>query len=186
MEEVKRDTPSYSTPQQDMADLMLPPAFDQPGGTAPLDTPTWNPLIDATRASLIRDTIPKLQWLAQREVMKAASLSFFSASVAGIAYVGIEAVDAYGAGAVAAVGTVWALRRLQRTWELARQKWREMVREEGVKVLRECEGGMRAIVEEGGFVREDELGVEEREKAKRAVERCLGELKAVEGMDQGS
>lgn len=46
----------------------------------------------------------------------------------------------YEAGAVAALGTVWSLRRMQGKWETARKFWEGEVREEGRKAVREVEG----------------------------------------------
>ncbi|KAK3064764.1 hypothetical protein LTS18_004212 [Coniosporium uncinatum] len=77
------------------------------------------------------------------------------------------------AGAVASLGLVWSLRRLQRRWEGEREKWEAGVREEGRRVLKAAEDRMRGIVESGARPRKlrDE-GLEERVRVREAVERC--------------
>ena len=49
----------------------------------------------------------------------------------------------YEAGAVAAFGLVWSLRRMQKKWETARKFWEGEVREEGRKAVRAVEGVVR-------------------------------------------
>lgn len=87
----------------------------------------------------------------------------------------------YEAGAIAAVGLVWSLQRLQTKWENARSTWEAQVREDGRRVLRNVEEDVREVVREGGRGEVDELGGEAREKAREAVARVERELEEMGG-----
>ncbi|KAG8529650.1 uncharacterized protein KY384_005131 [Bacidia gigantensis] len=167
-----------------VGDVVLPdrkvPAFDTPAGTEPLSPQHYFPTIRHTRARLAQMTIPPLHSLAQRLVLKAWSTILAATGLSAWVYVTISATSVYEAGTVAAVGSVWALRHLQTRWEGERRKWEELVREEGRLALVELERVSRRVVEVGGQGLVDEEGVEERERAERAVERCWKELREVE------
>ncbi|OBT40171.1 hypothetical protein VE00_08848, partial [Pseudogymnoascus sp. WSF 3629] len=86
----------------------------------PLDGPLPNPAIKAhpwplhiplTRTYLTSTTIPHLQALAQKLVAQALGTTAFSGVFAGLIYVSNLSVGVYEAGAVAALGMVWGLRR---------------------------------------------------------------------------
>jgi len=140
----------------------------------------WPLHVALTRAYLANATVPRLQALAQRLVAQTVATTAGSAAVAGVLYVGNLSVGAYEAGAVAALGTVWALRRMQAGWEGARGYWEGEVREEGRRAVRGVEGAVERVLREageGGVVRESGEVVE----ARGAVERVRRALDAVEG-----
>lgn len=85
------------------------------------------------------------------------------------------------AGAIAALGLVWTLRRLQKKWEGERGSWEAEVREHGRVVLSEVEEVLRSVVRtnERGTLRNADM--EDWQRARGALERveeALQEVKA--------
>lgn len=140
----------------------------------------WPLHVALTRAYLANATVPRLQAVAQRVVAQTVATTAGSAGVAGLLYVGGLGTGVYEAGAVAALGTVWALRRMQRVWEGARGYWEGEVREEGRRAVRGVEGAVGRVLreagEEGGVRESGEVG-----EARGAVERVRRALEVVEG-----
>ena len=99
----------------------------------------WPLEIPMTRALLAADTIPALQALAQKLLLQTITTSSFSTAFAGLIYVSTLSTSLYEAGAIAALGIVWSLRRMQGKWETARKFWEGEVREEGRKAVRGVE-----------------------------------------------
>jgi hypothetical protein len=87
-----------------------------------------------------------------------------------MAYIGFANATLFEAGAVFAFGVVLSLKRLQNKWEAAREYWQGEVREEGRVALRETEEGIRDVVESGGLAVVDEVALEDRRRAVKAVE----------------
>ncbi|ROT38932.1 hypothetical protein SODALDRAFT_332374, partial [Sodiomyces alkalinus F11] len=140
----------------------------------------WPTHISFTRRYLHAETVPALQALAQKLVLEASSTSFLTSSLAGLLYVSASVSSLYEAGAVAALGIVWSLRRLQKKWETARGFWEGEVREEGRKAVRGAEASVaealhhataRARREE-----EEEESGRERRLAKELVDRAADAL----------
>lgn len=108
----------------------------------------WPTHIPYTRAYLLETTVPALQALAQRLVVQSLSTSGAMSSLAALTYVsGLWGAGAYEAGAVAALGIVWSMRRLQKKWEAARAYWEGEVREEGRKAVRATEASVGEVFE---------------------------------------
>jgi hypothetical protein len=102
----------------------------------------WPLQIPVTRAYLSEETVPALQALAQKLVLQTLSTSALASSFAGLMYLSSISTGLYEAGAVAALGTVWSLRRMQGQWETARKYWEGEVREEGRKAVRGVESNV--------------------------------------------
>lgn len=130
----------------------------------------WPLQIPMTRSLLLLNSVPTLQALAQKLVLQTLSTSAFSSAFAGLIYVSSLTTTIYEAGAVAALGTVWGLKRMQKKWETARGYWEGEVREEGRKAVKDVEGALKEVL-----VRPAEIASsresEEAEIAKLAVER---------------
>lgn len=167
-----------------ISDLSIP--ADEP--SIPSTTKTKYPqTLSLARNALSTTTIPPLQTLAQTLLLHSLSTTFLTSTLSALVYVSISTTSAYEAGTIAALGLVYSMRRLQSRWEGARGVWRESVREEGRRVLRDAEGLWRGVVEqeqEQGQGNEgkgrDDAGVEERRIAREAVARVRGALEAVE------
>ncbi|KAK4203838.1 hypothetical protein QBC40DRAFT_193284, partial [Triangularia verruculosa] len=98
----------------------------------------WPSQITSTKRYLLDTTVPALQALAQKLVVQSASLAGLSSVLAGLVY--FSGFGAYECGAIAALGLVVALKRMQRKWDDARDYWEEEVREEGRKAVKRVEG----------------------------------------------
>lgn len=101
--------------------------------------PKWPGHISFTRRYLQNETIPALQALAQKLVIQSLGTSGVTTSLAALLYVSQFASTLYEAGAVAALGIVYSLGRMQKKWETARSFWEGDVREEGRKAVRGTE-----------------------------------------------
>ncbi|EFX01656.1 hypothetical protein CMQ_8122 [Grosmannia clavigera kw1407] len=97
----------------------------------------WPTHIAFTRRYLLDETVPALQALAQKLVLQTATTSGMTTALAVLTY--LSSLGSYEAGAVAALGLVWSLGRMQRQWETARDFWESEVREEGRKAVRSVE-----------------------------------------------
>ncbi|CRK18818.1 hypothetical protein BN1723_011705, partial [Verticillium longisporum] len=81
------------------------------------------------------------------------------------------------AGAVAALGIVWSLRRLQTKWETAREFWEGDVREEGRKAVRGAEASIADVLEgKTGSATQAQEDVRERELARQLTEKAADAL----------
>lgn len=127
----------------------------------------WPLQIPIARSYLSMDTVPALQALAQRLIVQTLTTSSFASAFAGLLYVSTFTSGLYEAGAVAAFGIVWSLRRMQKEWETARKFWEGEVREEGRKAVRAVEGVVKEVL--AGPAKSTIEGAEELEKARKAV-----------------
>jgi hypothetical protein len=90
-------------------------------------------------------------------------------------YISSVSTGLYECGAVAALGIVWSLRRMQGKWETARTFWEGEVREEGRKAVRGVEGVIGDVL----VTTQPQLqGDAELQKAREAVERAEAALAA--------
>ncbi|KAE9364883.1 hypothetical protein N431DRAFT_489347 [Stipitochalara longipes BDJ] len=129
----------------------------------------WPLHIPATRDYLAQETVPALQALAQKLVLQTLSTSSLASAFAGLMYVSSVSTGLYECGAVAALGIVWSLRRMQGKWETAREFWEGEVREEGRKAVRGVEG----VIGDALVTSPPQLqGDAELQKAREAVERA--------------
>ncbi|KAI0914261.1 hypothetical protein F4823DRAFT_397174 [Ustulina deusta] len=99
----------------------------------------WPMNIPDTRRHLQMETVPALQALAQKLVLQTLTTSGLTTALGALVYIGTLTTTLYEAGAVAALGIVWSLRRMQKQWETARGFWEGEVREEGRKAVRGVE-----------------------------------------------
>ncbi|KAI0009562.1 hypothetical protein F4779DRAFT_581597 [Xylariaceae sp. FL0662B] len=108
----------------------------------PAPPPSWPVNIPTTRTYLQTETVPRLQALAQKLIFQALSTSGLTTALGALIYLSTLTTTVYEAGAVAALGVVWSLRRMQKHWETARVFWEGEVREEGRKAVRGVEGAI--------------------------------------------
>ncbi|KAK4177580.1 hypothetical protein QBC36DRAFT_371142 [Triangularia setosa] len=135
----------------------------------------WPIQITSTKQYLLETTVPALQALAQKLVVQSASLAGLSSVLAGLTY--LSGFGAYECGAIAALGLVVALRRMQKRWDDARGYWEEEVREEGRKAVKRVEGQVARGV---GDVLYRGVKVEERKSGKgETVREILEEAEEV-------
>jgi hypothetical protein len=183
--------------QQNWAYKPLPPPEAQTLGSAPppptfkdlLDKPQddsapdsikprpWPLQIPATRTYLILETVPALQALAQKLVLQTITTSSFASIFSGLIYVSTLSTSLYEAGAVAALGIVWSLKRMQNKWETARAFWEGEVREEGRRSIRAVEGVVGGVLQEPA--ERDIDGRAELDAARRTVDRAEKALERI-------
>ncbi|KAI1266510.1 hypothetical protein F5Y18DRAFT_381781 [Xylariaceae sp. FL1019] len=132
-------------------------------------TSQWPIQIPATRNYLQNETVPALQALAQKLVLQTLSTSGFTTALGALVYVGTLSTSLYEAGAVAALGIVWSMKRMQRQWEVARDFWEGEVREEGRKAVKGVEDVMGSALEEQMLEQNQEVDLHDIEQAKELV-----------------
>ena len=158
-------------PKASMADFTEPPLILHP----------WPQHISHARSILSHLTIAPLQSLSQALLLQTISTNVLASSLSALLYVSVSTTSPYEAGAIAAVGLVYSLRRLQKRWETARTEWETQTREDGRRVLRNAEENAREVVREGGMPEVDEVGRKERKLAREAVERVEEALEELRG-----
>ncbi|KAH7008513.1 hypothetical protein EDB80DRAFT_716715 [Ilyonectria destructans] len=131
--------------------------------------PKWPGHIAFTRRYLQNETIPALQALAQRLVLQSLGTSGITTSLAGLLYVSSFSSTIFEAGAVAALGIMWSLSRLQKKWESARGFWEGEVREEGRKAVRGAEESVAEVLDGGKPAKASVEGTEELDKVRKMV-----------------
>jgi hypothetical protein len=94
------------------------------------------------------ETVPVLQALAQKLVLQTLTTSTFTSALAGLMYISTISTSVYEAGAVAALGLVWSLKRMQGKWETTRRFWEGEVREEGRKAVRGVESAVGDVLKQ--------------------------------------
>ncbi|KAI1753607.1 hypothetical protein F4782DRAFT_539616 [Xylaria castorea] len=143
----------------------------------------WPMNIPDTRSYLQTETVPALQALAQKLVLQTLSTSGLMTALGALVYVGTLTTTLYEAGAVAALGIVWSMRRMQKQWETARGFWEGEVREEGRKAVKGVEEAMASALTESSKqgIENDATNIQDSlTKAKDLVtraEKVLEELK---------
>ena len=170
----------------DVTSTDLSPAYETDThtllGVSPAQAP-WPLRIPNTRAILQTTTVPTLQSLAQSLVLQSLSITSVSTFLSILLYVSFPTFTVYEAGAVAALGLVWSLRQLQKSWETGRMEWMGEVREVGRLTLKETEDGFREVVIRAGErakgTVEDVQEVEDRRMAREAVEECRRALDGI-------
>ena len=166
------------TPEPYVEDIVpknLPSDFTEP---LPVFHP-WPQNIFLARSALSRLTVPPIQSVAQNLLIQTIATNVLTSSLSTLLYVSISATSPYEAGAIAAVGLVYSLRRLQKRWEMVRTEWQMQLREDGRRILRRVEEDARVAVREGGRPEVPEIGMEERRTAREAVAKVRRALNAL-------
>ncbi|RKF63858.1 putative familial paroxysmal dyskinesia fpd1 [Erysiphe neolycopersici] len=100
---------------------------------------SWPPHISDARLYLSHLTIPSLQALGQKLVIQTLCTSSLSTMLSGLIFISSVSLDLYEVGVIATIGILFSLRKMQRSWEKARDNWEGEVREEGRIALRTVE-----------------------------------------------
>lgn len=133
-------------------------------------------LISSVRNQSMAGYIASLTVTAQQLVLRTLSITGFSAGLSGLLYLSITAGSMYEAGTVVALGTAYALRRMQTDWMRSCRDLEEGLLEDGKGVIKRIEGQMRTLVERGGTVREDPVEVQMMRAAEDSVRKAQLEL----------
>ena len=181
------DTPPHPWSKEDLQarNKEAKAEFGAPRAAADLDFSKPYPAHIAQARTILHASIAPLQARAQTLLLQSASTTVLTSALAALLYVSVSTTSVYEAGAIAALGFVWSLRRLQREWERARKRWEDLMREDGATVLRGVEGGWRGVVGRGGVGVVDEGAREGWREAREGVERVRRVLEMVRGRDGG-
>lgn len=143
---------------------------------APMETQPWARDLEFSRSALIRNSVPPLQALAQKLLLQSVSTTVLASTFSALIYVSVSTTSAFEAGAVAALGLVYSLRRLQKRWETARRTWQEAIRENGRDTLRRCEDRLRGLIQGGGTTRLADADLQVLDSARKAVQQARDDL----------
>ncbi|QUC22491.1 uncharacterized protein UV8b_06732 [Ustilaginoidea virens] len=137
--------------------------------------PKWPGHVAFARRYLQNETVPALQSLAQKLVLQALGTSATTTSLAALLYISSLSSTVYDAAAVAALGIVYGLGRLQRKWNAARAFWEGEVREEGRKAVRAAEESLATALKNHASKKAAQ-GLEGAEEAKQLVAKAQDAL----------
>lgn len=143
--------------------------------------PPWPQIIHLAREQMLHQLVPSMHRKAQALMLTSLSTIGGSGALAGWLWVASGGVALYEAGAIAALGLVWALRRLQTKWSNDREQFSETAREDARRVLAEVEGKLRRLVSEGGKVPVREEDKHEWMEARASLEACQQALRDAAG-----
>lgn len=129
--------------------------------------PKWPGHIAFTRRYIQNETVPALQSLAQQLVVQSLATSSLTSCLAALLYVSSFSSTVFEAGAVAALGIVYSLGRMQKKWETAREFWEGEVREEGRKAVRAAEESAAEVLD---GVKQDTLSAQRIKELEHASE----------------
>ncbi|KAI9707634.1 MAG: hypothetical protein M1836_000595 [Candelina mexicana] len=160
-----------SPPPPNLGDLATSSTPDDDQVQLPGNSP-WPMHIAIARMRLSAATVPPLEALAMTLVLETLSTTTLTSTISSLLYFSISTTSIYEAGAIAAFGLVWSVRRLQRRWEAARIAWEGEIREEGRRALKETENVVGGVIRDAGRPSTDVEGADDRRVAKEAVERA--------------
>ena len=163
-------------PDLNLKDIMTIDRFPESDLTPFAKDRPWPQGISEARRYMAFSTVPPLHALSQTLVLQTVSTTVLTSAISALVYVSLSTTSVLEAGAVAALGFVWSMRRMQLWWENARNLWEGELRERGRIALRNAEDGARKMVSEGGKAEVDQEAVEERKKAHEAVEKVKSVL----------
>lgn len=164
----------------------MQPVLINPAGVTEVSmVPTPKPLtlsssISRTRSQQMESAIAELTSTAQQIVFKTLSLSGLSAGLSALTYVSITPGSLYEAGTIAAVGTVYALWRMQGDWHKSTKALEDGLYDQGKTVIQRIVGRMRDLVENKSRVVEDDVELQSRRQAEDAVLRASEELERLQ------
>jgi len=146
----------------------------------PIPTGPWPQSITTARLSLLNTLVPSFQARAQSLLFQSFSTVAGTSALGAWFYAATYGAGLYEAGAISALGTVIALRRLQSRWEAAREAFVGEVKESGRVVLGEVEGVLRSVVRENEREEVSPEDIEGWRKAREGVKACEEELKKLD------
>lgn len=168
-------------------DPPMEPALINTNGTMTVTlVPTTQPVpisysISRSRAQQMEIAILDLSSTAQQIVLKTLSISGLSAGLSALTYVSLASGSLYEAGTIFALGTSYALWRMQGDWYNATRSLENKLLDEGRIVIQKIVGRMRDLVRNGSKIQVDEVELQTRLQAEAAVKRAREELERLEG-----
>ena len=135
--------------------------------------------ISATRSNQINRAIADLTFTAQQLVFRTLSITGLSAGLSGLTYISLTPGSLYEAGTIVAAGTVFALYRMQGSWQTATKGLEDGLFDEGRKTIQRIVERMKELValkarRNEGQDRTVVEAMEAVEKARVEFERVIG------------
>ncbi|KAK6442024.1 hypothetical protein LTR95_001736 [Oleoguttula sp. CCFEE 5521] len=160
--------------EESVAELMQLPTLlsrvKAQSGLNPLFNPPWPQTLALARMHLIYTLISPFHARAQALLLQSLTTTAATSALGVWLVVATSGVAVYEAGAVAALGLVWSLRRLQKKWGIERLKFAGDATDFARRALSEVEGHLRRVIENGGRVEVQQAEVEGWARARKAVE----------------
>lgn len=153
--------------------------FHGESGIDPLFDPPWPQTINLARQAMLHTNVPAMHRKAQALVLSTLSTIGGTSALGAWLCVATSGFAIYEAGAIAALGLVWSLRRLQRLWGKERDGFSTAVQDNGRKVLVEIETQLTQLVRQGGRARPIAADTQSFERARLAIEKCRQALAAL-------
>ncbi|OAL33103.1 hypothetical protein AYO20_07585 [Fonsecaea nubica] len=157
-----------------------------PRGTAEVEmVPAPQPIplsssISSTRSEQMQRAIADLTSTAQQIVLKTLSITGLTGGLSALTYLSITPGSMYEAGTIAALGTAYALWRMQGDWFKATKALEHNLYDEGRTVIQRIVGRMEELVDAASRVVEDEVELQSRKEVEDAVTRAKEELDRLE------
>jgi len=142
-----------------------------------LDPPSLATAISTARQALMSRAITELTFSAQQIVLKTLTISGLSAGLSSLCFFSITIGSIYESATIVALGTAYALRKMQSDWQTQCKALEDGLLDGGRTVLRQTEERMRELVKDGGKVIEDDVEIRTRNEASEAVEKAKQALK---------
>lgn len=137
---------------------------------APARTPvSIASIISRRRQDYIDASISDLTSIAQQIVFRTLSITGLTAGLSGLAYFSMTNGSLYEAATIVALGTAFALRRMQSDWQRSCKMLENGLMDTGREVIRQLEEKMRQLVSDGSRVPESDFEVQSRRDAEAAV-----------------
>ena len=137
--------------------------------------------VSTTRSNVISRAIAELTYAAQQIVLRTVTISGLSGALSGLCYFTITSGSVYESATIVALGTAFAMWRMQGEWQAQCRALENELGNEGRAVLKQTEEKMRRLVEQGSSRKEDEVEVKGRAEARAAVDRARQELRKLVG-----
>ena len=134
--------------------------------------------ISTSRTQTISAAIVSLQFTAQQLVFRTLSIVGLSGGLSGLTYMSLTP-SIYESGTIVALGTAFALYRMQGSWQRATKQLEEELFDEGRNAVRNVVGRMRQLVALNNVDREEDAGMRLAREAMEAVQNAKAEFEKV-------
>ena len=134
--------------------------------------------VSTSRANTISAAIASLQFTAQQLVFRTLSIVGLSGGLSGLTYFSLTS-SIYESGTILAAGTVFALYRMQGSWQQATKQLEESLFDDGRTAVRRIVGRMRGLVALDAAEKGEDAGMRRAGEAMAVVERARVEFEKV-------
>ncbi|KAK5683293.1 hypothetical protein LTS10_004824 [Elasticomyces elasticus] len=152
-------------------DVLVARVKEESGVNAAFNPP-WPRTIHLARQQMLHTLVPAFHRRAQTLLLSTLSTAGGASALGAWIYLATAGSAVQGAGALAALGIVWGLRRLQTLWGKERDDFAITVKENGRRVLAEVERHLRRLVKEGGRASIRPEDTQSWQQARAALQSC--------------